>query len=447
MKDILTYWDNFKSLSVFSRLAIVRDQFPTLPEANAYIFRHKGKILYGPQLVLTYGALWVYYDRSDIRRFAQSNPVTLDQEILIVRVLYGGLAATLPGMVLFLVLNFGLFLSSRAFWTRIDYNCKLTIFGIAVAVLYGIIIFVVPASFVLFYHRNGEVMSWIPELFLGSRLSLYFYISHFCCMRLHCQPEHFPGWFAFYWVYLYAFLSLIQLTVETDQYQTKNNVLSILVQLMLSVPNWYYSLNFLWEMYKKKRRIDKQESDYLEQTEMRVKQKEQGLFIKNQCSSDGLHGAQNMNRDNNNFRGFTSTASVPRFDQTNANVDETSVDSYSQDMEPSDGGSGSMPARKECFTYEERTCIYICCIIGSIFFVALALAFPVLRFGSIGWVLYLIVYQAVLVFGWQRLSSITTTNLCFDSYQSLAREQSVSDAREKLLLQVSVCVYIAYKWV
>ena len=55
---------------------------PTTAEVDAYVFEHKTFIMYGPVLFLSYSAIWSYYDRSDVRRFATANTVTIEHEAL-----------------------------------------------------------------------------------------------------------------------------------------------------------------------------------------------------------------------------------------------------------------------------------------------------------------------------------------------------------------------------
>ena len=55
---------------------------PTIAEIDEYVYEHKLKLLFGPSVVASYAALWVYYDRSDVRRFEFTSGVTVEQDAL-----------------------------------------------------------------------------------------------------------------------------------------------------------------------------------------------------------------------------------------------------------------------------------------------------------------------------------------------------------------------------
>jgi len=231
---------------------------------NDYIFKYKASIMYAPCLISAYAAFWSYYDRSDIRREPETNAtLMLENEKFILLIVFS-LTASITN-IFFLTaqgLSF-MILNGTSLWRKADENKKLAIYGMALAVVYGILCYLLPVSIIMRKHltmEREEIDGYLPELYLIGRLGNLFYVTHYFYIRTSLQPAYFPALFSVIVVYVFNVNGVIHLISGNDEkakLSSLKDVWSVLRSIVF-IPNFLYTANFLIAMYYKKLRVDEQ---------------------------------------------------------------------------------------------------------------------------------------------------------------------------------------------
>ena len=62
--------------------SLLMSKIPTTAGIDTYVYDHKVKFMYGPVFIVSYISFWMFYDRSDVRRFELANTATIEQGAL-----------------------------------------------------------------------------------------------------------------------------------------------------------------------------------------------------------------------------------------------------------------------------------------------------------------------------------------------------------------------------
>ena len=181
---------------------------------NDYILNYKAQILYGPCLVSTYASWWAYYDRSDIRRDSNTNLNLNSENDNFILLIAFSLTVCISNVIFCFAQSLVFtFLNGASLWRKADKNKKIAIYGMAVAVVYGIVGYLIPISIIVHKHltmEKDEIDGYLPELYLLGRLTNLFYVTHYLYIRTDLMPDYFPGLFAVLLVYTYNFSSTLR---------------------------------------------------------------------------------------------------------------------------------------------------------------------------------------------------------------------------------------------
>ena len=308
----------------------------SLTGVNNYVERNNIAVSYGPMVVLKYGAMWVYYDGSDDRMAPEINRYTINEPDLILNYLYCGFTITLASGFFFFIFYLSFFFGSSLswdFWSKLDKVHKRTTIVFGVAVIFGITCFLIPAAIIFDKIKNGasdESRGFGPELFLMIRLSLFFYVSHYCYVRSVLQPQYFPGWLSVVWIYVHCLFQLNQM-ITRGKFGSRSDVGTFLVvRILMSIQNIYFTSIFIFDMFKKRQRIKESEL-----------QREQNGMQMNQ--NQGHHNHNHIHNHNHN-------------------------------------ATSNLCKNRERFSYEENVCLFACVVIGPIFLVGNYMALLSSRF-------------------------------------------------------------------
>ena len=347
----------------------------SLTGVNNYIERNNIAVSYGPMVVLTYGAMWVYYDGSDDRMAPEINRYTINEPDLILNYLYCGFTITLAGGFFFFIFYLSFFFGSSLswdFWSKLDKVHKRTTIVFGVAVIFGVTCFLIPTAIIFDKIKNGtsdESRGFGPEVFLMIRLSFFFYISHYCYVRSVLQPQYFPGWLSVVWIYVHCLFQLNQMITRSN-FDDRYLVNFLVLRVLMSIPNIYLTSIFFFDMFKKWQRIKESELQ-LEQNE-RIEREERKELKQLQFLNKEYGISRNLmaKKDYRNKNNVATSTNINTNSYNDNKEDSMQRNQNQGHHNHNHNATSNLCKNRERFSYEENVCLFACGVIGPIFFVA-----------------------------------------------------------------------------